>query len=103
MSNEIKIIEEAFNVAAVKGCFNLNDSTKINHCLNVLKRQNEELNELYKVKEEMCKTKEELCSLRKEIEYNKALKMEVVDPKEVSNKPMPKNNKSDELKPVKHK
>ncbi len=96
MSNEIEIIEEALNVAAVKGCFNLNDSTKINHCLNVLKRQNEELKELYKIKEE-------LYALRKKIEYDKASKMEVADYEEVRNKPMPTHNKGEELKPLKHK
>ena len=103
MSNEIRILEEALNVAAVKGCFNLDDSVKISHSLNVVKNQNSELREFYEIKKELLKARSEMEIIKKEQEQHKINNIEVVDPEIETGKPMPKNNKSNELKPIRHK
>lgn len=41
--DELKVIEQALNVANAKGCFNLEESYNIKHCLEVVKQMPKQL------------------------------------------------------------
>ena len=41
--NELKVLQEALNLANQKGCFTLQDSAQIAHCLGVLTQRLQEL------------------------------------------------------------
>lgn len=45
--NEINILKEALNIASERGCFNLDQASKINHCLEVVAMN---FNEYQKIK-----------------------------------------------------
>ena len=55
--NELKVLQEALNLANQKGCFTLQDSAQIAHCLGVLTQRLQDMETVNAQKAPMKATK----------------------------------------------